>query len=461
MSISLLTIYHHLPYPLRSLAASLRGYQLTRLRYGAGGEFSPEELYEHEHWTSVQWQVWREQRLALVLDHAARKVPYYRQQWAERRQRGDRASAQYLENWPVLSKEVLRQQPRAFLADGVDLRQQVVEHTSGTSGTPLTLWMSKQAVRGWFALFEARWRGWYGLSRRDRWGILGGQLVVPFAQTRPPFWVWNAGMHQLYCSAYHLAPQNVAAYLDAIRQHKLVYLLGYPSALHALAQMALEQKLPIPMLKAIISNAEPLYTHQRQVISQAFNCPVYDTYGQSENICAASECLHGRLHLWPELGQTEILRDEDDGAVPLGETGRLVCSGLLNLSMPLIRFSVGDRASLSPEPSCPCERTLPTLGSIDGRSDDVLLTRDGRRIGRLDPVFKADLPVREAQIIQETLERVTVRYVPAPGCTPEVLDGLATRLRERLGDVDVNFEAVTAIPRSANGKFKAVVSKCR
>lgn len=458
---SLLSIYHHLPYPLRSLAASLRGYQLTRLRYGGEGGFSPDELHEHERWTSPQWDIWREQRLAFVLEQAAQRVPYYRQMWAERRQRGDKASAQYLENWLVLSKETIRQQPRAFLAEGINLRQQIVEHTSGTSGTPLTLWMSKQAVRGWFALFEARWRGWYGLSRHDRWGMLGGQLVAPFAQTHPPFWVWNAGMNQLYFSAYHLAPRNIAAYLDALGQHKLVYLLGYPSSLHALAQMALEQNLSIPKLKAVISNAEPLYAHQRQVISAAFGCPVYDTYGQSENVCAASECLHGRLHLWPELGQTEILRDDDDQAAALGETGRLVCTGLLNLSMPLIRYEVGDRASFSPEISCPCERTLPTLSSIEGRSDDVLLTRDGRRIGRLDPVFKADLPVREAQIVQETLEHVTVRYVPAPGCTSQALDGLAARLRERLGDVDVTFEAVDKIPRTANGKFRAVISKCR
>jgi phenylacetate-CoA ligase len=234
--------------------------------------------------------------------------------------------------------------------------------------------------------------------------------------------------------------------------------------LYALARLALEQNLQAPALKVVISNAEPLYAHQRETISAAFQCPVYDTYGQSENVCAASECLHGRLHLWPELGQTEILWDDDDQVAPLGETGRLVSTGLLNLSMPLIRYEVGDRASFSPfspEPACPCGRTLPTLGVIEGRSDDVLLTRDGRRIGRLDPVFKADLPIREAQIIQETLERVLVRYVPAPGCTPQALVGLTERLRERLGDVDIVLEAVTEIPRSTNGKFRAVISKCQ
>lgn len=431
------------------------------MRYGAASEFSLDALHEHESWSAKQWQSWREERLAFTLAHAARNVPYYRQQWADRRRRGDQASAQILENWPVLAKETLRQHPQAFLADGVQMRQQIIEHTSGTSGKPLTLWMSKPAVRQWFALFDARWRGWYGLSRHDRWGILGGQLVTPFAQTHPPFWVWNAGMNQLYCSAYHIAPQNIAAYLTAIQRHQLVYLLGYPSALYSLAQMALEQNLPIPALKVVISNAEPLYAHQREVISAAFQCPVYDTYGLSENVCAASECLHGRLHIWPEVGQPEILADDSERVLPVGETGRLICTGFLNLSMPLIRYEVGDRAFLSPETACPCGRTLPTLGGIDGRKDDVILTRDGRRIGRLDPVFKADLPIREAQIIQETREHLVVRYVPSPGCSPAALDALATRLHERIGEMRITFEPVEQIPRSANGKFKAVISKCQ
>ena len=44
------------------------------------------------------------------------------------------------------------------------------------------------------------------------------------------------------------------------------------------------------------------------------------------------------------------------------------------------------------------------------------------RIGRLDPIFKARLPVREAQIIQEALNRVRVRYIPADDFTPDAED---------------------------------------
>jgi phenylacetate-CoA ligase len=396
-----------------------------------------------------------------MLWHAARNVPYYRQQWEARRSAGDLAAVDELESWPILSKDAVREHPEAFVARGVDLGAQVIEHTSGTTGKPLTLWMSREAVRTWYALVEARWRGWYGLSRHDRWGILGGQLVVPFAQEERPFWVWNASMNQLYLSSYHLAPRNIAAYIHAIQKHNLIYLLGYASSLYSLAQLALEQHLRIPALKVVISNAEPLYPHQRATISQAFQCPVYDTYGLSENVCAASECMYGRLHLWPEVGLTEVLHDDIDIAMPTGRQGRLVCTGLLNPTMPLIRYETGDRGYLSTDLGCTCGRGLPILGGIDGRKDDVVLTRDGRRIGRLDPVFKADIPIREAQIIQERLDQVLVYYVPVSECTSKDLDLLVERLRERLGEMEIVLKAVNRIPRSANGKFQAVVSRMK
>ena len=225
-----------------------------------------------------------------------------------------------------------------------------------------------------------------------------------------------------------------------------------------MAQLALEQGLTAPALNAVISNAEPLYAHQRELISRAFQCPVYDTYGLSENVCAASECQAGNLHLWPEAGVTEILRDDADEAAPCGEVGRLVCTGLLNETMPLIRYEVGDRAAIL-DPSCGCGRNMPILDHVEGRMDDVILTADGRRIGRLDPVFKADMPIREAQIVQKELNHLQVKVVPAAGYDPDAGEAITARLRDRLGDVSVRIEVVDSIPRSANGKFKAVVSE--
>jgi hypothetical protein len=46
------------------------------------------------------------------------------------------------------------------------------------------------------------------------------------------------------------------------------------------------------------------------------------------------------------------------------------------------------------------------MDRVLGRTDDVFLSRDGRRIGRLDGVFKSDLGIIEAQVIQESVDRI-------------------------------------------------------
>ena len=298
MSDSLLRLYHALPYPLRCLAASTRGLQLRSWRYGKETDRLVEEALKRETWSANQWSAWQQQRLDQVLERAATQVPYYRELWQKqkaesRKQKKQSVEAEggweNLQNWPVLKKAVLRSRPEIFVAEDCDRRRMFCEHTSGTTGTPLTLWQSRETVRQWYALFEARWRRWYGLSRNDRWAILGGQLITPFEQKEPPFWIWNAAFRQLYLSAYHVAPRNSAAYVEALKKHRVKYLWTYSSSAHALAQFMLDQNLRPPELKAVIVNAEPLYQHQREMIAKAFQCQVFETYGMSEMVCAASE----------------------------------------------------------------------------------------------------------------------------------------------------------------------------
>jgi phenylacetate-CoA ligase len=454
-----LSIYQALPYPLRVVVASARGLILQSTRYGGETDHLKKEAGDRENWNSEQWADWESEKLAKTLHHAATNVPYYRNQWEVRIRKGDRASAEYIENWPVLKKEDLRAHGNAFLAEGQNIRQLVLDHTSGTSGVPLRIWMDRTSIRAWYALVEARWRGWYDLSRHDHWGMLGGQLVTAFNQSKPPFWVWNAGMHQLYLSTYHISPDNIPAYLDAIRLHKLVYLYGYASSLYEIAQLALEQNLNIPPIKTILSNAEPLFAYQRDTIARAFNANVHDTYGQAENVCAASECLQGRMHLWPEVGLTEILALDSDRSIPRGESGRLVCTGFLNHAMPLIRYEVGDLAVLAADNEvCACGRTLPIIKEIQGRMEDMILTRDGRRIEGPDTAFQADWPIREVQIIQETFDRIRVCIIPANGFNSKTADSIISTLRSRVGDMQIVIDEVSEIPRTKTGKRKVIVS---
>jgi phenylacetate-CoA ligase len=89
-----------------------------------------------------------------------------------------------------------------------------------------------------------------------------------------------------------------------------------------------------------------------------------------------------------------------------------------------------------------------------------VVTADGRRIGRLDPVFKRALAIREAQIIQEEIGRVRVKVVAADGFSERDIEAIGSGLRERLGPaMEIVFERVDRIPRTRAGKFRAVVSE--
>jgi phenylacetate-CoA ligase len=216
-------------------------------------------------------------------------------------------------------------------------------------------------------------------------------------------------------------------------------------------------------MRVAISNAEPLFDHQRERITAVFGCPTRDTYGMAEIVCAASECEAGKMHQWPEVGMIEVLRDRSDEPAGPGETGRIVATGLLNADMPLIRYDTGDRGVAGGGSiPCDCGRRLPLLGSLEGRCDDVLVTSDGRRIGRLDPVFKLGLELREAQIVQKSRLDFCVRYVPTSEFREQHLRQIEIGLRRRLGETaEIRFERMERLPRTSTGKFRAVISEVR
>lgn len=202
----------------------------------------------------------------------------------------------------MLEKETLRRNPRALHYEGRNVRWMFRDHTSGTTGTSLDIGLSRRVVRTWYALFEARWRRWYGVSRQDRWTILGGQLVKPVSQHKPPFRAWNRAMNKLYISTYYLAPDRIPHYLDALRRYEIKYLWGYTSALHTLAWTALGLGRKDLQMVVAITNAEPVFAYQCTAIEEAFQCPVRETYDMAEAVMADSECEAGRPHTRPKAG---------------------------------------------------------------------------------------------------------------------------------------------------------------
>lgn len=445
-------IYKLLPLPLKQVVVKLRGYQLKRLRYGSDTELLIEKYNEHEKWTKNQWDNYYSEKINQLLFHAEKTVPFYRDYWANKRRKGSEQSSEYLENWPIIEKNLVRKNPKAFLSDVVKSKKLYVDHTSGTTGKPTLIYLDRETVHKWYALHEARTRRWFDVSYKQIWGIFGGQKIINLAQSHPPYWIKNSYLNQVYFSIYHIKKETAKFYIEALWRFNPTHLVVYPSALSTLAQLILEQDLNPPQIKVIFSNAEKIFDHQRALIEKAFRCPIVETYGMAEIVAAGSECEYHCNHWWPEVGFTEIL-EQSNGI------GDYVFTGLMNEQMPLIRYRAGDRGAL-PDwgTECKCGRQLPLMHIITGRSKDLLITKDGRKLYLLDSLFN-DMSIIEGQLIQHDFTKFQMKVVPSESYNhSEALLLAKKRLSEYFGPHELKIELVSNIPREKNGKFRPFIS---
>jgi phenylacetate-CoA ligase len=229
--------------------------------------------------------------------------------------------------------------------------------------------------------------------------------------------------------------------------------------MYSLALLIKEANLKVSKLRCAISNAEPLLQHQIDIITEIFGCTVVNTYGMSELVAAACSFNDvNEMLIWPEVGLIETLQLESDLPVLEGESGRLICTSLLNKDMPLIRYEVGDTGIITDSSA---GIKFQKITELTGRIDDLVITDSGKRIGRLDPVFKNNFNIKEAQIIQETLSSFTLKVVPDSDYNDKNGEAMVNSLKERVGEIRVNIELCESIERTNTGKFKAVISKVK
>lgn len=452
----MLAIYYRLPYFLKCIIASFRGFilkgnrTLNREKYLA-------EIRDRDTWSKKQIKDFQQKLIKEMLAYCIEYVPYYRDYHNEQ-SINKNWDPLVLSNWPILEKEFIRENPDRFMSEKYKKGDLVNIATSGTSGKPMSFWFSREALSHWYALYEYRIKIWNGVKDKDIWANIGGQLICEIGRSKPPFWVYNYAMNQLYLSSYHLRSENICDYVSALQYYKVKYLLGYVSSIFTIANEALKQSIELPKLSVVITNAEPLLEGQREVISKAFNCKVIQTYSGCEFSFSGNENLNNDMFVWPEAGKMEVQGEE--GEIKNHGKGELIVTGLINRAMPLIRYRVGDSVEIieADRDLMPFDR----IGQILGRTDDLVVTSKGEKVGRLDPVFKFDLKIKEAQIVQEDFEMFTVNVVPDVGFSQMDISIITKRLKDRVGkNVVVNVVSLTEIPRSANGKFKAVISKVR
>jgi phenylacetate-CoA ligase len=457
MASKLFSLYSKLPVWAQNLACSAAGIQMRRQRFGKPFRNYLAFLDESQWWPLSQQQSYQDEQVKQVIRHAYDTVPYYRCVMDERHLSPDDITCVAdLPKLPILTKQMVRQLGTELCSTAIEKSQWVGGHTGGTTGTAMQLFYQKDsAAKQWAIWWRHRER--FGLNQSDEFIVFAGRDVIPISQMDPPFWRRNRTMHQTYVSIHHMTKANMKPLVDYLQTRKVKFYSGYPSAVYLVAQYLVEHEITLPHPPEVTClGAETLLPHQKAMMEKAWGGVITDQYGASEGCGNISECESRRYHVDMEFGAIELLPLEHVPAT----TRRIICTGFCNPVMPLIRYDIGDIATVPEhETPCPCGRQSPQVERIDGRIESYILTPDGRQAGRLDFLFKDSAHIEEAQLVQHELESVTIKIVRNDHYTTQDEEALLTLTRRYLGDViRIDLEYVSAIPRTSNGKFRQIVS---
>ncbi|MDB9823376.1 hypothetical protein OAC89_06740, partial [Deltaproteobacteria bacterium] len=301
---------------------------------------------------------------------------------------------------PVTEREEIRGENLSlFFARGYGPSGCTLRLTSGSTGIPVT-----RAFTG----AEIALRG--AMSRRILmiYGLYPNlsNLVVGDPRTWSPSWYQKLGIYrERHISAF--IQQDLQA--QAYRSYSPDILSGYPSSLRLLGETLRRQDIPFSKPRIILTVGETLLPTTRSFLEKIFEVKVLDRYGIEEMGYIAWECADGGgYHVAADSGIFEVLGDNDQPVGP-GEEGDLILTSLYARAMPLIRYRLGDRVSMEPDP-CPCGCSFPRIRRIVGRADDLLRLPSGEWV---HPVVAAcgvvDLPGMDRfRIIQKGTRKFQV-----------------------------------------------------
>jgi phenylacetate-CoA ligase len=390
-----------------------------------------------------------------TLHAAIARLPYYSGIWRDFSV--DEAPAVLRSAFPVIDKQTLLANPDTLYPHhGEKKPWETAGKTSGTTGTPLTIFRSVESLLLEHAFVKRHWT-WAGFEDGMPRASLRGDMVADLERKEPPFWFWNRYNHQLLVSSRHLTDACADAIIDRLEILMPAMLQTYPSTALALATQLAQRgrRLRIP---TVFTASEPLYPHQRELVLERLGCRIMDMYGMAERVAFATQCEHGEMHINPDYSYVEILDEQDR---PTDGEGFVVGTTFHNQAMPLVRYRLSDRTRWKPG-RCACGRAWPMIEPVTGKFEDSITGSAGQPVSPsvLTFAFKGVEHIRKSQVAQVGPGRWEIRLVPFPGFSPDDARKLVDNIHALVdAHVDARVVFKDALPDTAAGKFRWVLNE--
>ena len=331
-------------------------------------------------------------------------------------------------------------------------------------------WNMAAAYREW---------NWAGYNIGDKIAYLWGAPQDLSPQGGLKTKIFNLVYRMIMLDAFNMSEKILGEYVRILRKFKPKIINGYSSAIYLMAQYMEKRSIDDIRPKAILTSCEMLFDYQRETIEREFDCEVFDYYSGRDTTLHAGECPeHSGYHLAIENGVVEFIKDNEH--VSPGELGKIIITDLSNYAMPFIRYEIGDLGVPSDE-ICSCERGLPLMEKVVGRTNEILFTNDNRIIVSTfipdlfypdwitnpdhiysfsEATVKQYQKIRQFQVIQKNKNEIIVKIIKEHESDEREFDYILANFKKCFGEkMNIKLMFVESIPTLPSGKTNYVISQ--
>ncbi len=377
--------------------------------------------------------------LEKLLNHTIKNVPFY-----------NNLKVNIVE-FPVVNKIKIKSDFDNFLANNYVNKPKIEMTTSGSTGTPFTVFqdLNKKARNHADTLYFGKLAG-YELGNKLFY------LKIWAKQKMASPWLYRL-QNILPVDVIDLDEQrikNMVSEIEASRQK--INFLGYVSALEHFIRYA--EKYDISKFNAnvlsVITMSEGLSKETKIKLEKIFACSVVSRYSNLENGIIAQQEVNSDLFLVNTASYyVEIFHPNKEELLPNGELGRIVVTDLYNYAMPMIRYDTGDFGVLQQKDG----KTF--LQTIEGRKLDLLYDTKGNMISSY--IMYKNMwqytEIEQYQLIQTGLKSYEFIINSPKGFDRE--NQLVSEFKQYLGeDADFKIIYVDEIPLLDSGKRRKTVN---
>lgn len=394
------------------------------------------------------------EKLCSMMKHATDNIPYYKSLKDALGLTPESAFSD-IKKFPILTKEMISAERQSFIDPGIPAVMKM--KTGGTSKVKIEVIRDKYSQTMRTDEYFNHMTGIYPgmsrlmLSRHERdYSVESNKIIEyysnPVSRTYlvKPIPLSEEKLHNIYKTYISKKPKILS---------------GNTSTLNIFAMYIEDNNLESPGVNIIRGAGVKMTSEFRNNLQRVFKTKAFDSYGASETNYVSSQCeMHNGMHYVPVSHYIEILHENGEEADE-GETGSIIITSLVHKAMPIIRYKIGDYASVTDE-ACGCGRTFPIIKSIVGREIESIKTDNGiLTIIDLMEIFSGFNDIVDFQLIQMNHEMMKLNLVSGDNRTNETEENkIMSMIKNILGqNIRIEISYVPMIPILPNAKTLRVI----